>query len=125
MPRLFVDEILSIGVVPAGDNPFSTVEIFKARPGTKERREVEMNNSSETIGELVTAAIDAKARSWHMDGVDVEVPLVELRTRIRKTMPALRALERSQEPVAVAKSRIVKAEDRELLAAWDFVSLWS
>ena len=159
--RLYVDEILSIGLVSSADNPESTVEIFKARgiaetgeewsrrineqwaandrrldalkkkldarqrQSAKERREKKMKNSSETIGELVTEAIDAKARSWHLDGVHVEVPLVKLRTRIRETMPALKALERSQEPVAVAKSRVLKAADRELSAAWDFVTEWS
>ena len=81
--------------------------------------------SFETVGELVTAAIDARARSWHLHGVHVDVPLVKLRIRIRKTMPALKALERSQEPVSVAKSRVVKAADRELSAAFDFVSEWS
>ena len=81
--------------------------------------------SFESVGELVTAAIDARARAWHLDGVHVDVPLVKLRTRIRETMPALKALERSQEPVPVAQSRVAKAADRELSAAFDFVTEWS
>ncbi len=83
------------------------------------------DESPQTVGELVSAAIDARARGWHLDGVHVEVPLVKLRIRIRETMPALKALERSQELVSVAKSRVVKAADRELSAAFDFVSEWS
>ena len=81
--------------------------------------------SFETVGELVSAAIDARARAWHLHGVHVDVPLMKLRTRIRETMPALKALERSQEPVSVAKSRVATAADRELSAAFDFVSEWS
>ena len=79
----------------------------------------------QTVGELVSGAIDRRARAWHLDGVHVEVPLAKLRTRIRETMPALKALERSQESVSVAKSRVVKAADRELSAAFEFVREWS
>ena len=92
---------------------------------TKERNGQTMENSFETVGELVTAAIDTRARAWHLDGVDVNVPLVKLRHRIRETMSGLKVLERSQESVSVAKSRVVKAADRELSAAFDFVSEWS
>ena len=76
------------------------------------------------VGELVSAALDARARAWHLDGVHVDIPLVKLRTRIRETMPALKALERSQESASVAKFRVSKAADRELSAAFDFVSEW-
>ena len=159
--RLFVDEIMSVGLVDKGDNPESNVLIHKSRnietgaewtalmnqrladqnktldrlakrienlrpSRMNERRGQEMEKMSfESVGELVTAAIDARARAWHLDGVHVDVPLVKLRTRIRETMPALKALERSQESVAVAKSRVLRAGDRELSAAWDFVAEWS
>ena len=142
--RLFVDEILSIGIVSKGDNPEASVALFKARPANtvslaasrrqlaksrayrekyaKERREQKMKNSSETIGELVTKAIDARARAWHLEGRFFDKSLPSLRTQIRNAQPALVTLERSTESLTVVKSRV--SGDPDLRKALDFLSEW-
>ena len=203
--RLFVDEILSIGLVNRGDNPESEVLIFKSRNtetgdlavarktvekqdrqlaqivkrldelraiplqgATMTREQVfdrrdewvtknrgsnesevqararfwnenpeakELSRSvgfpprpdepSPSAGELMTKAIDRRARTWHSEGLHFDKTLVDLRNRVRKAQPELVELERSTESLAVVKSRVVKSGDPELRKALDFLSEWS
>ena len=78
----------------------------------------------QTVGEVVTKAIDRKARGWHAEGLHFDVSLPVLRGRIRKSMPTLAELERSTESVAVAKMDIQKSTDPDLRQALDFLSTW-
>ena len=82
------------------------------------------SDESPTAGELVTKAIDRRARNWHSQGLHFDRTLVELRNRIRKTQPELVELERSTESLAVVKSRVVKSGDSDLRKALDFLSEW-
>jgi hypothetical protein len=50
--RLFVDEILSIGMVAAGDNPDAEVLLFKARDFDKEPREPTLNDYRRQLEEI-------------------------------------------------------------------------
>ena len=81
-------------------------------------------DSSESVGELVTAAIDAKARAWHLEGRFFDKSLPNLRTQIRNAQPDLVALERSTESLAVAKNRVMKTDDPDLRKALDFLNQW-
>lgn len=71
-----------------------------------------------TIGEIATAAIDKRARSWHLEGRFIDVNLPELRRRVRKSVPGLTDLERSTEPA----SRLFEKSKSEAHA---FVAEWS
>jgi hypothetical protein len=77
-----------------------------------------------TFGERVTAAIDRRARAWHAEGLHFDKSLAELRRQIRKAQPPLVAMERSTETAEVAKGRIEKSGDRDLLDALRFVKDW-
>jgi hypothetical protein len=81
--------------------------------------------TGETIGELVTAAIDARVRAWHLEGRFFDKSLPNLRTQIKNAQPDLVALERSTESLAVAKNRVMKSGCPDLRKALEFVSEWS
>jgi len=50
--RLFVDEILSVGLVAAGDNPESEVVLFKSRDLDKKRREPTLDDYRNQLEEI-------------------------------------------------------------------------
>ncbi len=79
---------------------------------------------SPSAGELMTKAIDRRARDWHSQGLHFDRTLVDLRNRIRKAQPELVELERSTESLAAVKSRVVKSGDQDLRKALDFLSEW-
>ena len=67
--RLFVDKLVSIGMVEAGDNPDSEVAIFKAKEfetGLKKRNPP--MTDEQTIGQLIKVKVDKHARKVQYDG---------------------------------------------------------
>ena len=109
---------MSITPITDGITAHYQREARKARGETVEKE-------VSTVGQIASDAIDSRARAWHADGRFLDRSLAQLRTEIRKSMPALKVLERSGESMPVAKSRIVSADDRELSAAFGFVTEWS
>ena len=77
----------------------------------------------ENVGELVSAAINHRARAWHSKGQHFDKTLISLRAQIRDARPELVGLERSTESLAVVKSR-VSGDDPDLQKALDFLSEW-
>lgn len=138
--RLFVDELTSVGLVKSPDDEEAKVAFWKAKPKQdssaeimkradralaradrylKRKRENPMTHKQDepTVGEVVSKAVDRRARDFHLNGQHTDVPLSVLRTRIRKNVPGLKDLERSTEP-----SSEIRKQDTE---ASRFVSEWS
>ncbi len=84
----------------------------------------ELCDPSMTVGEVVTAAINHRARAWHVSGLFFDKNLPELQTKIRESMPALRKLERSTESVDAAMTRIRKSGDSNTRQAVEFLDSW-
>ncbi len=87
-------------------------------------RRGEVCDPSMTVGEVVTAAINHRARAWHSSGLYFDKNLPELQTKIRESMPALRKLERSTESVDAAMTRIRKSDDSDARQAVGFLDSW-
>ena len=84
----------------------------------------EVCDPSMTVGEVVTTAINHRARAWHRSGLFFDKNLPELQTKIRESMPALRKLERSTESVDAAMTRIRKSGDSNTRHAVEFLDSW-
>ena len=84
----------------------------------------EVCDPSMTVGEVVTTAINHRARAWHRSGLYFDKNLPELQTKIRESMPALRKLERSTESVDAAMTRIRKSGDSNTRHAVEFLDSW-
>jgi hypothetical protein len=104
--------------------------VRKARPELAEAErsagplQVGKAENGELFGELVSQAIDRRARAWHAEGLHFDQSLAELRRQVRKAQPHLVQMERSRETVDMAKSRIEKTGGRDLLDALRFVKDW-
>lgn len=84
----------------------------------------ELYDPSVTVSEVVTAAINHRARAWHSSGLYFDKNLPELQTKIRESMPALKKLERSTKSVDAAMTRIRKSGDSDERQAVEFLDSW-
>lgn len=102
---------------------------WKEHPDAKiaQRDAVTVTKESEpTFGETVTDAITRRARQYHLDNpATLDKSIAELRTHIRKQLPALQRLERNTETVDIAKSQYASSVDPQVKAAFEFVKEWS
>ena len=101
-----------------------THDLTPKRYAYRKVRGEEVGDPSMTVGEVVTAAIDHRARAWHSSGLYFDKNLPELQTKIRESMPALRKLERSTESVDAAMTRIRKSSDSGTRQAVGFLDSW-
>jgi hypothetical protein len=87
-------------------------------PGLEEEGVPSISEASETVGERVFKAIDRAARNWHLQGLHVDKPLVEVRNLVRASVPGLYGAEDSSEPAESIAKSVTDPEVVEFLAKW-------